>query len=112
MNKIEAMKLVKESKLDKYEKLLLLDFIVNEPESSIPFVLKEFGLKSITGSLKKAKDTVKSGYQKATYGNPEFMKNLFKAGSEFTAGYGPGNAIGDLVAPPALAYAKKRGILK
>jgi len=59
MNKIEIMKLVKESNLNKYEKLLLLDFIVSEPEESIPFILDEFQLTDIGRALKSGGKKVK-----------------------------------------------------
>lgn len=88
MNKIQVMKLVVESSLNKYEKLFLLDFIYNEPEESIPFILDEFNLKDVGKALKagyeKGKETAKKGAEAAK----EAGKKVKKKASDIYYGAG------------------------
>jgi hypothetical protein len=75
MDKIQVMRLVYESRLDKYEKLFLLDFIMNESEESIPFVLDEFKLSSISKALK-------SGYKRGKEVGKDIGKKISKKASD------------------------------
>ena len=72
MDKIQVMRLVYESNLNKYEKLFLLDFVYNEPEESIPFVIQEFSLGSVSKTLKRV-------FKKGKKIGKEFSKGAKKA---------------------------------
>jgi len=104
MNKIQAMRLVYESKLDKYEKLAILDFIFNEPESSIPFILREFDLKSISKAFKKAYKSVK--YHPLTMKAAPYVA----AGGASNIAGGDWSTFASKVGTDALGYAKKKGL--
>jgi hypothetical protein len=111
MTKVQVMRLVYESNLNKYEKLFLLDFIYNEPEEVIPFVIQEFSLKSISKALKGGKKVLKKAYKSVEY-NPLTMKAapyIAAAGASNIAG-GDWSTLTRSVGQNALSYAKKKGL--
>ena len=103
MDKIAVMKLVKESKLDKYEKLFLLDFIMCESDEAVSFVLNEFHLKDIASHIKKYK-----GKAQGIIYNPKVLTTLFDIGRQDNTTQSPLGPIISAVGEPALAYAKKK----
>ena len=103
MDKIKVMRLVKESKLNKYEKLFLLDFIMSESDESIALVLNEFNFRDIAKHIKSFKHTA----QGVVY-HPKVLTALFKMGSANIAGGDLAGPAANAIGKPALAYAKSK----
>jgi hypothetical protein len=97
--------------LNKFEKLFLLDFIVNEPEESIPFVIQEFGLKSISKALKSGKKAFKKAYKSVQY-HPLTLKAspYMAAGGASNIAGGDWSTLASKVGHDVLSYAKKKGL--
>lgn len=105
------MRLVYESSLDKYEKLFLLDFIYNESEDVIPFIVQEFDLKNISKALKTGKESLKKAYKSVKY-HPLTLKAApyVAAGGASNIAGGDWLTLTSKVGQDAISYARKKGL--